>query len=233
MKSSLRIPIAVPLILFLALSAYGCLQPETSKEDIKPQPPQPQPPLPPIPPSFQEVRGENREEAVKLALADLEVERWLKKGYEVYGVYAEDEGNVMVYFLTKERRPPWVLGITIGVPVDLHRKEAQGCCINFHLKLASLTEDQKAKVLETALKDPKVLWLIEGKEYKIEDIFVGSWESCYKKCTFHAYPAVRINVNPANVSGVIATVYVDLENETVFKIMRYPRKPFPPPPILE
>jgi hypothetical protein len=192
----------------------------------------PQPPLPPIPPSFQEVRGEKREEAIKLALADPEVERWLKKGYEIYGVYAEDGSNMMVYFLTKERKLPWVLGITIGVPVDLFRKEAQGCCINFYLRLASLTEDQKAKVLEIAFKDPEVLRLTEGKEYRIEDVFVGSWESCCKKCTFHAYPAVRINVNPPNVSGVIATVYVDLENETVFKIMRYPRKAYPPP-ILE
>lgn len=70
----------------------------------------------------------------------------------------EDESSRMciVYILTKEQKLPWVLGITIGVPVDLTQEEVQGYSINFDLNLASLTETQKEEVLGIALANPKL-----------------------------------------------------------------------------
>ena len=204
-----------------------------------PQEVEAQPPLPAIPPypDEQVLTEEEKPEAIELAINDPEVKKWLDEGYEIYGVIslsAENEsgGMCMVYVLTQKQKLPWVLGITLGVPVDLVRKEAQGGCINFDLKLASLTENQKEEVLRIALADPEVLEMIGDKEYEIQDVRVEYWESSHKgKSSFHAYPAVSMNVNPdPRLAGIFANIYVDLESKKVVEIMSSPRKPFPPPP---
>ena len=196
-----------------------------------------QPPMPAIPPysGEQTLTEEEKSEAIDLAINDPEVKKWLDEGYEIYGVIslsAENEsgGMCMVYVLTQKQKLPWVLGITLGVPVDLVRKEAQGGCINFDLKLASLTENQKEEVLRIALADPEVLEMIGDKEYEIQDVRVEYWESSHKgKSSFHAYPAVSMNVNPdPKLPGIFAIVYVDLENGEVIKIFANPRKSLPP-----
>ncbi|MEA2075117.1 MAG: hypothetical protein U9O85_05230 [Euryarchaeota archaeon] len=173
-----------------------------------------------------------------MAINDPEVKKWLDEGYEIYGVISlsaenESSGMCMVHVLTQKQNLPWVLGITLGVPVDLVGKEAQGGCINFELELASLTENQKEEVLRTALADTEVLEMIGDKEYEIQDVRVEYWESSHKgKSSFHAYPAVSMNVNPdPKLQGIFAIVYVDLENREVIKIFTNPRKSLPPTPL--
>ena len=198
---------------------------------------EPQPPSPAIPPhsSEQTLTEEEKSKAIELAINNPEAKKWLGERYEIYKVIslsAENEsgGMCMVYVLTQKQKLPWVLGITLGVPVDLVRKEAQGGCINFELELAPLTEEQEEEVVRIALANPKVLEMIGDKEYEIQDVRVDYWESSSKgKCSFHAYPAVSINVNPdPNLTGIFAIVYVDLESKKVVEIFSNPRKSLPP-----
>lgn len=218
---------AVSYLVFISDEAFKSTQNEVET----------QPSLPAIPPypDEQALTEEEKSEAIELAINDPEVKKWLDEGYEIYGVIslsAENEsgGMCMVYVHTQKQKLPWVLGITLGVPVDLVRKEAQGGCINFELELASLTETQKEGVLRIALADPEVLEMIGDKEYEIQDVRVEYWESSHKgKSSFHAYPAVSMNVNPdPKLTGIFAIVYVDLESEEVIKIFTNPRKSLPP-----
>jgi len=216
---------AVSYLVFISDEAFKSTQNEVEA----------QPPLPAIPPysGEQALTEEEKSTAIELAINDPEVKIWLSKGYEVYKVVPlEDESSrmCMVYILTQEQKLPWVLGITIGVPVDLTQEEAQGCSINFDLKLASLTGTQKEEVLGIALANPKLLEMIGDKKYEIQDVRVEYWECCSGgKCSFNAYPAVSINVNPdPKLSGIFAIVYVDLESKKVIKIFSNHRKPFPP-----
>jgi len=228
--------VAVSLALVVALiGAVGYivfLSDETFKST--PNEVEPRPPIPAIPPysDVQTLTEEEKSTAIELAIMDLEVKEWLDKGYEIYEVVSlgeESGGMCMVYVLTQKQKLPWVLGITLGVPVDLVRKEAQGGCINFELELAPLTENQKEKVLRIALADPEVLEMIGDKEYEIQDVRVEYWESSHKgKSSFHAYPAVSMNVNPdPKLTGIFAIVYVDLESEEVVEIRSIPRKRAP------
>ena len=198
---------------------------------------EPEPPPPALPPysGEQVLTEEEKSKAIELAINDPEVKKWLDEGYEIYEVIPlssenESGGMCMVYVLTQKQKLPWVLGITLGVPVDLIREEVQGGCINFELKLASLTEDQKEEVVRIALADPEVLEMIGDEEYEIPDVGVEYWESSHKgKSSFHAYPAVSINVNPdPHLPGIFAIVYVDLESEEVIEIFTNPRKSLPP-----
>ncbi|KAF5433589.1 hypothetical protein C5S35_16060, partial [Candidatus Methanophagaceae archaeon] len=198
---------------------------------------EPQPPIFAIPPysDVQTLTEEEKSKAIELAINAPEVKKWLDEGYEVYEVItlsSENESGhmYMVYILTQKQKLPWVLGITLGVPVDLVRAGVHGCCINFELKLASLTEDQKEEVVRIALADPEVLEMIGDEEYEIPDVGVEYWESSHNgKSSFHAYPAVSINVNlDPNLPGIFAIVYVDLESEEVIEIFTNPRKSLPP-----
>lgn len=198
---------------------------------------EPQPPILAIPPysDVQTLTEEEKSKAIELAINEPEVKKWLDEGYEVYEVItlsSENESGhmCMVYILTQKQKLPWVLGITLGVPVDLVRAGVHGCCINFELKLASLTEDQKEEVVRIALADPEVLEMIGDEEYEIPDVGVEYWESSHNgKSSFHAYPAVSINVNlDPNLPGIFAIVYVDLESEEVIEIFTNPRKSLPP-----
>jgi hypothetical protein len=93
----------------------------------------------------------------------------------------------------------------------------------------ALTEEEKSEAIDLAINDPEVKkWLDE--EYEIQSIGVDYWESSHKgKSSFHAYPAVSINVNPdPRLAGIIANIYVDLESKEVVEIMSIPRKRAPP-----
>jgi len=96
--------------------------------------------------------------------------------------------------------------------------------------LAPLTETQKEEVLRIALADTEVLEIIGDEEYEIQDVRVEYWASSHKgKSSFHAYPAVSMNVNPdPKLTGIFAIVYVDLESEEVVNIFSNPRKSLPP-----
>ncbi|MEA2075745.1 MAG: PKD domain-containing protein [Euryarchaeota archaeon] len=216
---------AVSCIVLLSGDAF-----KSSQNEVEPQPP-----IPAIPPysSEQALTEEEKSKAIELAINDPEVKKWLEKGYEIYEVVPlgeESSSMCMVYILTEEQKLPWVLGITIGVPVDLTQEEAQGYSINYDLKLASLTDTQKEDVLRIALANSDVLEMIGDKEYEIQDIGVEYWESSSGgKCSFHAYPAVSININPdLRLPGIFAIVYVDLKSEEVVKIVTNPRKSLPP-----
>ena len=226
------VSLALVVVLIGAVSYIVLLSDETfksSQNEVAPQPP-----IPAIPPysDVQVLTEEEKSTAIDFAVNDPEVKEWLGKGYEIYEVVplVESGGMCMVYILTEEQKLPWVLGITIGVPVDLTQEEAQGYSINYDLKLASLTDTQKEDVLRIALADPDVLEMIGDKEYEIQDVGVEYWESSSGgKCSFHAYPAVGINVNPdLRLPGIFAIVYVDLESEEVVKIVFNPRKSLPP-----
>jgi hypothetical protein len=229
------VSLALVIVLIGAVSYLVFISDEAFKSS--PQEVEAQPPMPAIPPYSDEqtLTEEEKSEAIELAINDPEVKKWLDEGYEIYGAIslsAENEsgGMCMVYVLTQKQKLPWALGITLGVPVDLVRKEAQGGCINFDMKLASLTENQKEEVLRIALADPEVLEMIGDKEYEIQDVRVEYWERSHKgKSSFHAYPAVSMNVNPdPKLTGIFAIVYVDLENGAVIKIFTNPRKSLPP-----
>jgi hypothetical protein len=230
--------VAVSLALVVALiGAVGYivfLPDETFKST--PNEVEPQPPMPAIPPysDVQTLTEEEKSTAIELAINDPEVKKWLGERYEIYGVIPlstenESSGMCMVYILTQKQKLPWVLGITLGVPVDLVRKESQGGCINFELELAPLADNQKEEVLRIALADPEVLEMIGDEEYEIQDVRVEYWESSHKgKSSFHAYPAVSMNVNPdPKLTGIFAIVYVDLESKKVVEIMSIPRKRAP------
>ena len=229
------VSLALVIVLIGAVSYLVFISDEAFK--LSPQEVEAQPPMPAIPPysDGQTLTEEEKSEAIELAINDPEVKKWLDEGYEIYGVIslsAENEsgGMCMVYVLTQKQKLPWVLGITLGVPVDLVRKESQGGCINFELELAPLAENQKEEVLRIALADPEVLEMIGDEEYEIQDVRVEYWESSHKgKSSFHAYPAVSMNVNPdPKLPGIFAIVYVDLESEEVVKIFANPRKSLPP-----
>lgn len=229
------VSLALVIVLIGAVGYLVFISDEAFKST--PQEVEAQPPMPAIPPysDVQTLTEEEKSEAIELAIKDPEVKKWLDERYEIYGVISlsaekESGGMCMVYVLTQKQKLPWVLGITLGVPVDLVRKEAQGGCINFELKLASLTENQKEEVLRIALADPEVLEMIGDKEYEIPDVRVEYWESSHKgKSSFHAYPAVSMNVNPdPKLPGIFAIVYVDLEDGEVIKIFTNPRKSLPP-----
>jgi len=94
-----------------------------------PQEVEAQPPIPAIPPysDKQALTEEEKSEAIDLAINDPGVKKWLGERYEIYGVISlsaenESSGMCMVYVLTQKQKLPWVLGITLGVPVDLVRK---------------------------------------------------------------------------------------------------------------
>ena len=227
--------LALVVVLIGAVSCIVFLSDEALKST--PTEVEPEPPLPAFPPysGEQVLTEEEKSKAIELAINDPEVKKWLDEGYEIYEVIPlssenESGGMCMVYVLTQKQKLPWVLGITLGVPVDLVRKESQGGCINFELKLASLTENQKEEVLRIALADPEVLEMIGDEEYEIQNVGIDYWESSHKgKSSFHAYPAVSINVNPdPNLPGIFAIVYVDLESEEVIEIFTNPRKSLPP-----
>ena len=228
------VSLALVIVLIGAVSYLVFISDEAFKSS--PQEVEAQPPMPAIPPysDVQTLTEEEKSTAIELAINDPEVKKWLGERYEIYGVIslsAENEsgGMCMVYVLTQKQKLPWVLGITLGVPVDLVREEAQGGCINFDLELAPLAENQKEEVLRIALADPEVLEMIGDEEYEIQDVRVEYWESSHKgKSSFHAYPAVSMNVNPdPKLTGIFAIVYVDLESEEVVKIFANPRKSLP------
>ena len=229
------VSLALVIVLIGAVSYLVFISDEAFKSS--PNEVEPQPPMPAIPPysDVQTLTEEEKSEAIELAINDPEVKKWLGERYEIYGVIPlstenESSGMCMVYILTQKQKLPWVLGITLGVPVDLVRKESQGGCINFELELAPLAENQKEEVLRIALADPEVLEMIGDEEYEIQDVRVEYWESSHKgKSSFHAYPAVSMNVNPdPKLTGIFAIVYVDLENREVIKIFTNPRKSLPP-----
>jgi hypothetical protein len=228
------VSLALVIVLIGAVSYLVFISDEAFKSS--PQEVEAQPPMPAIPPysDVQTLTEEEKSEAIELVINDPEVKKWLDEGYEIYGVIslsAENEsgGMCMVYVLTQKQKLPWVLGITLGVPVELVKKESHGGCINFELELAPLTEGQEEEVVRIALTNPKVLEMIGDKEYVIQEVRVDYWESSSEgKCSFHAYPAVSININPdPNLTGIFAIVYVDLENGEVIKIFTNPRKSLP------
>jgi hypothetical protein len=200
------VSLALVIVLIGAVSYLVFISDEAFKSS--PQEVEAQPPMPAIPPysDVQTLTEEEKSEAIELVINDPEVKKWLDEGYEIYGVIslsAENEsgGMCMVYVLT----------------------------INFELELAPLTEGQEEEVVRIALTNPKVLEMIGDKEYVIQEVRVDYWESSSEgKCSFHAYPAVSININPdPNLTGIFAIVYVDLENGEVIKIFTNPRKSLP------
>jgi hypothetical protein len=231
----IAVSLALVVVLIVAVSYIVLLSDEAFKS--APNEVEPQPPIPAIP-SYsgeQALTEEEKSTAIELAINDPKVKKWLGKGYEVYEVVPlEDKSSCMcmVYILTKEQKLPWVLGITIGVPVDFIHGEAKGGCINFDLNLASLTGTQKEEVLGIALANPKVLEMIGDKEYEIQDVRVEYWECCSGgKCSFNAYPAVSINVNPDPELLRFINIYVNLESKEVVKILSALKSipPSPPP----
>jgi len=122
---------AVSLALVVVLIGAVCYLVFISDEAFKstPQEVEAQPPLPAIPPYSDEqtLTEEKKSEAIELAINDPEVKKWLGRGYDIYEVVPlgeESGGMCMVYILTNEQKLPWVLGITIGVPVDLTQEKA-------------------------------------------------------------------------------------------------------------
>jgi len=232
--------VAVSLALVVALIGAVSYVVLLSDEVFKSSPNEvePQPPIPVNLPHSggQTLTEEERTKAIELAINDPEVKEWLGKGYEIYEVVpfpTEYEGirMCMVYILTNEQKPPWVPGITLEVFVDWNQEKVYG--FDFYLKLASLTETQKEEVMSIALADPAVLEMIEDKEYEIQGVRVDYWETFNEeKRSFHAYPAVRIKVDPD--PGALPTIiYVDLESKEVVKISSPFKLNLPTSPISE
>ncbi|MBO8182246.1 MAG: hypothetical protein H0Z28_05560 [Archaeoglobus sp.] len=105
-----------------------------SPQSQRPQPTEPpQPPQPPLPHISRwevELTGEEREETINLVLNDTKVKEWLGEGYDIINVTRSDD-TAWVYILTQKQIPPWIVGITLMVPVDLKNKRAEGEAINF------------------------------------------------------------------------------------------------------
>jgi hypothetical protein len=184
----------------------------------------PQPPLPHIIPGAQNVTGTvEGSEAVTLALANSEVTQYIDKGYRLYGVFKSDS-IYWVDLLTSEQQLPWVVGISLKVPI--HFNSSDPTMVNFELTLANLTQNQKEQTLRIASDTIKSY----GGKATTDDVTVSDWtESFGNTTTFHAFPCVSFRVPEDNhKAGSNFWVYVDLEKGQVTRVISNPSKPLLP-----
>jgi hypothetical protein len=181
----------------------------------------PQPPTLHMMPGAQNVTGTAKAtEAVSLAFANSEVKQYTDKGYQLYGVY-ETDNVYWVGILTNEQQLPWVLGISLNVPIQFNSSDPTA--VNFELTLANLTQNQKEQTLQIARDTIKTY----GGNASIDDVNVNSWtDSVGGKATFHAYPYVRFRApQDFHKPGTDVAVYVDLQKGQIEKVWTHPSKP--------
>ena len=189
----------------------------------QPASPEPQPPIPPKIPGAKNVTGSAEgSEALNIALANGEVKQWLNKSYQLYGVFQEqvfpDYSVYWVCILTQEQQLPWVVGITLKVPVQFNTSDPIE--VNFELTLSNLTQSQKEQTLRIASDTIKS----NGGNASVDDVSVSHWEdNAGGKMAFHAYPCVGMTVS----DNLDAVVYVDLEKGQVAKVFWLPHAPVP------
>jgi hypothetical protein len=185
----------------------------------------PQPPTLHMLPGSQNVTGTvEGNEAANIALNNTQVQQWTDKGYQLYGVFKSDS-IYWVGLLTNEQRLPWVVGISLNIPVQFNSSDP--IYVNFELTLANLTQAEKEQTLNVAKNTIKS----SNGSASIEDVSVRYWQdSIGGQTSFHAYPSVsfRVPENP-QLSGADITVYVDLQNGQVAKVWSNPSKPLPSP----
>lgn len=183
--------------------------------------PLPEPPQPHVIPGAQNVTGTAEAvQATNVALANDEVKQWIDKGYRLYGVFKSD--NVYwVDMLTSEQRLPWVVGISLEVPINFNPSDPIE--VNFELTLANLTLSQKEQTLRIANDTIKSF----GGNATLADVSVRYWEeSLGGETTFHAYPCVSFRVpEDFHKAGMDIAVYVDLQSGQVAKVLSNPSTP--------
>ena len=180
---------------------------------------EPQPPIPIVFRDFVEVLGSDREILIEKAINYPQTKNYLGSGYEIYKVYKYRENpEVVIYdvfILTQMQRLPWVLGITLGVQVDLR---SGSYAIQYYLTLANLTADQNEQVLGMVANYAEENF---GTDYSFQgNALVADWqESKGGYSSFIAFPSVSFRV-PSDWSelGSIHKVFVDLENNEVVKV---------------
>ncbi len=183
----------------------------------------PQPPLPHFVPGAQNVTGTAEgSEAVNIALANDEVKQYTDKGYQIYGVFRSDP-VYWVGILTNEQQLPWVVGISLKVPVQFNSSDPIE--VNFELAVANLTQSQKEQTLRIASDTIENL----GGNATVDDVSVSHWEeSLGGTTTFHAYPCVSFRVpEDFHKPGSDYAVYVDLQKGKVADIRSNPSTPIP------
>ncbi|MGA2680902.1 MAG: hypothetical protein ABSF44_03780 [Candidatus Bathyarchaeia archaeon] len=212
--------ISILLVLLVTVLAYD----ENVWRQNNLQSVAPEPPLPNIIPGAQNVTGTAESaEAVNVALANSEVKQWTDKGYQLYGVFQYDS-IYWVGILTNAQQLPWVVGISLKVPVKFNSSDPIE--INFDLTLANLTQNQKEQTLRIASDTIKA----HGGNASIDDVSVREWvESLGGKTTFHAYPCVSFRVpEDLHEAGMDVAVYVDLQKGQVAEVLTNPSTPLIP-----
>ena len=181
----------------------------------------PQPPLLHMIPGAQNVTGTvEGSEAVSIALANSEVKQYTDRGYQLFGVFQYDT-VYWVGILTNEQQLPWVVGISLKVPVQFNSSDPIE--VNFELTLANLTQSQKEQTLRIASDTIKAY----NGNASIDDVSVRDWEdSLGGKMTFHAYPCISFRVpEDYHKAGMDVAVYVYLQKGQVARVFSNPSKP--------
>lgn len=181
---------------------------------------EPQPPVINFSFIYENVTEEERTKAINIAVNDPEVKEWLGKGYEICSValrpYLRTVGEYSVGILTQEQRLPWVTGISLRVNVNATIEEVKS--FSCELAFASLSEEQKEEFMNIATAYIEENY---GTDFTpIGKVRVESYgESIECKTTFCAYPRGRFRI-PSNSSqeGIVAKIFVDLENGEVTKV---------------
>lgn len=182
-------------------------------------PPSPNPPVPHFIPGAQNVTGTDEgTEAIQIALNNSEAKKWTDKGYQLYGVFQYDS-IYWVGILTNEQQLPWVVGITLIVPVQFNSSDP--IMLNFELTLANLTENQKEQTLRLSSDTIKTY----NGTADLNDVSVSQWDV---GSAFYAYPCVKFRVpEDFRKPGVDVYVYVDLENGKVENVFSTFSRPIP------
>jgi hypothetical protein len=214
------------LVLFLFLVCIGLLaiigassfiQPlgDNNNEFIEPQPPD----INYFSFIYENVTEEERTKAIDIAVNDPDVKEWLGKGYEIGTVvlypYLRSVGEYSVSILTQEQMLPWVIGISLNVKVNATIEKVKS--FSYELALASLNEEQKEEVLNIATAYIEENY---GTDFTIDKVRVQSGEESIEgKNTFYAYPRARFRIpSSRSQEGIIAEVFVDLENGEITKV---------------
>jgi len=207
--------ISVIFLAIIGVSMFVQSVGDNNKKFIKPQPPD----VNYWSFLYQNVTDEERTTAIDIAVNDPDVKAWLGKGYEIGTVvlypYLRSVGEYSVSILTHEQRLPWVIGISLDVKVNATIEKVKS--FSFQLALASLSEEQKEEVLNIATPYVEENY---GSDFTVGEVRVQSYkESIEGKPSFYAYPQGEFRI-PSNSSvvGILAEVFVDLENGEIAKI---------------
>jgi hypothetical protein len=219
MKKAVIVVAFVSLLAFLFVAYLAYSEIQRNQNNIEPI--TPQPPLPHIIPGAQNVTGTAKgSEAVSVALANDEVKQYTDKGYQLYGVFQSDS-IYWVGILTNEQQMPWVVGISLIVPVQFNSSDP--IVVNFELTLANLTQSQKEQTLRIASDTIKTY----GGNATIDDVTISHWEDSFgNQMDFHAFPCVSFRVpEDFHEFGIDVTIYVDLQKGQVARVFSNPSKP--------